>query len=88
MLVVIVFGALSILFPPKYRKQDADMEKEQKVRKKDIVLIVLLGILGGFIIFLKLRDLGWIGYVIAGLGGLIIILLSWLLLTEKGEDKH
>lgn len=85
MLAVIIFGALSILFPPKHKKQE---EQEKEVTWKDKVMIIALGILGAIIIFLKLRNLGWIGYVIAGLGGLIIILLSWLILTEKDEEKE
>lgn len=81
MFAVIVIGALSILFPPLPPKK-----KETPVTLKDKVLIIFLGILGGVIIFLKLNALGWIGYVISVLGGLIIILLSWLVLTEKDED--
>ena len=81
MFAVIIIGALSILFPPKEQKR-----KEEQVTWKDKVLIIFLGILGGVIIFLKLNNLGWIGYVISVLGGLIIILLSWLVLTEKEED--
>ncbi len=80
MVVVIIFGALSIFFPIEKK------EENKEATKKDLLLIIGLGILGAIIIFLKLRVLGWIGYLIAGLGGLIIVLLSWLLLTEK--DTH
>lgn len=82
MIVVIVFGALSIIFPVTHKKED------KPATKKDLFLVISLGILGAIIIFLKLRNLGWISYVISALGGLIIILLSWMILTEKdGEEK-
>jgi hypothetical protein len=77
MIIVIVFGALSILFP---HQQSQEIKKP--ISWKDITFILSLGIIGGIIIFLKLKSIGWIGYVISILGGLIIILLSWLVLTE------
>ena len=85
MIVVIVFGALSILFPPS-REDEHGMEREPT--SKDKTLVISLGILGAVIIFLKIRTLGWIGYVISILGGLIIILLSWLILNEKNQDSE
>ena len=81
MIVVIVFGALSILFPIEQQ-----MKEEKEPTKKDFLLVIGLGLIGGVLIWLKINNLGWIGDVIAILGGLIIILLSWLILTEK--DSH
>jgi NhaP-type Na+/H+ or K+/H+ antiporter len=81
MFAVILFGAISILFPPKHEKHS-----EKPANWKDFIFILLLGIIGGIIIFLKIKSLGWIGYVISILGGLIIILLSWLILTEKEDN--
>ena len=86
MLVVIIFGALSIIFPPAKQEEKIEMGNKE-VTKRDIILIIGLGILGGVIIFLKLKSLGWIGYIISILGGLIIVLLSWLLLTEKDKPE-
>ena len=85
MIVVIVFGALSIIFPPSKNQEMIDMGEPTW---KDKALIISLGILGAVIIFLKIETLGWIGYVIAILGGLIIILLSWLILTEKDKKEN
>ncbi len=78
MIAVIIIGAISIIFPPRQ-----GLKKEKPITWKDFVFIAILGILGGIIIFLKIKNLGWIGYVISVLGGLIIILLSWLILDEK-----
>ncbi|MFA5173555.1 MAG: hypothetical protein WC438_00050 [Candidatus Pacearchaeota archaeon] len=84
MLAVIIIGAISILFPPKQREFSFDLQRNPT--KKDLYLIIFLGILGAVIIFLKLKTLGWISYLISMLGGIIIILLSWLILTEKEEN--
>ena len=81
MIIVIIFGAISILFPPQQI-----LKKEKPTNYKDFLFIGILGILGGVIIFLKIKTLGWIGYVISILGGLIIIFLSYLVLTEKNEE--
>ncbi len=79
MFAVIIVGALSILFPIK----SGEEKGFKKPTWKNLVLIIGLGILGTIIIFLKLKELGWIAYLISILGGLIIILLSWLLLRER-----
>ena len=82
MIIVIVFGALSILFPVNQQVP----EKKQTTWKEHL-LVIILGIAGAFIIFLKLKALGWLSYVISILGGMIIILLSWLLLNEEEENS-
>ena len=101
MIVVIIFGALSILFPVSsiensekrilinriVHNLNNNLHEEKQPNIKDLILIIFLAILGTFIIFLKIKTLGWIGYVIAILGGLIIILLSWLILTEKENQE-
>ncbi len=80
MIIVIISGAISILFP-----HQQSLEIKKPINWKDIIFILILGILGGIIIFLKLKTAGWISYVISSLGGLIIILLSWLVLTEDNS---
>ncbi len=82
MIIVIILGAISIIFPPKKENKE-----EGKPKKSDFVLIIFLGVIGAILIYLKLRNLGWISYVISILGGFIIIILSWLLLTEKDNEK-
>ena len=82
MFAVIIVGAISILFPPKQIERNI-----HALTWKDLIFIIILGILGGIIIFLKIKTLGWISYVIPILGGAIIILLSWLILTEKEEQE-
>lgn len=78
MFAVIIIGALSILFPTQ-----KEGDKFHKITWKDYIFVITLGILGGLIIFIKLKDLGWLSGVISILGGLTIIFLSWLVLQEK-----
>ncbi len=85
MIVVIFFGVLSILFSPSYHEPK---ETKQGVTSKDIILIFALGVIGGIVLFLKLRHLGLIGNVITILGELIIIMLSWLILTEREDTER
>ena len=80
MVAVIVIGTLSIIFPTKEKK------KHYKITLKDYIFVVVLGIIGWLIIFLKLNNLGWIGWIISILGGLIIIILSWLVLEDKKDN--
>jgi len=81
MFAVIIIGAISILFPSKPEEK----REFKKPTWKDLTLIIGMGILGAIIILLKLKELGWIGYLISILGGFIIILLSWLLINERDE---
>jgi hypothetical protein len=81
MIAVIVIGAMSIIFPP-----DKEFRREKESNWKDYLLIIILGIVGGALIWIKLQSLGWISYVISVLGGLIILFLSWLIINEK-EDS-
>lgn len=84
MLVVIIFGAISILFPPK-----PIIKNNQKATTiKDYILILVLGIVGGLLVFIKTKNLGWISYVISVIAGLIIIFLSYLIMNEKDEENE
>ena len=79
MIAVIIFGILTILFPVKI-KQD-----KTKIKRKHILFIILLGIIGAIIIYLKIKELGWLSYLISGIAGILIILLSYMVL--KDEDN-
>jgi len=76
MVIVVFFGAITVL------TTEEKPVKKQPVRKKDYVLVVFMGILGAIIIYLRLRELGWISYLISILGGFLIIFLSILFLKE------
>lgn len=77
MIIVIILGAVTILtqreIEPIYQEPTA-FEK---------VLPIPLGIIGAVLVFLKLKEIGWISYLISGLAGLLIIFLSYMLFEEE-----
>ena len=79
MIIVILFGILAILFPIKIKKE------EFRIKRKHKLFILLLGIAGAIIIYIKIKELGWISYLISGIAGILIILLSYMVL--KDEDN-
>jgi len=76
--LIIVLGILNLIFPTRYF---VNVEKE--VVRKDFVLIVLLGTLIGFNVFLRLEETGWLGYLISLIAGLAVISISILVLIKK-----
>ena len=75
-LIVIIFGIITIL------SNEVKPRKKQSVTKKDYILTFFMGILGTIIIFLKLKEIGWIAYLISFFGGFLIIFLYILFLKE------
>ena len=82
LVIVVVFGILSILLPA---------EPEKKAVKRTIyddILVYVIGIIGGVIVFLKTRELGWLSYVIAVVTFLLVVLLGSIIYDEsKGKAK-
>jgi MFS family permease len=76
--LIIVLGILNIIFPTRYF-----VGVEKQVVRKDFVLIVLLGTLIGFNVFLRLKETGWIGYLIGLIAGLAVISVLILVLIKK-----
>jgi hypothetical protein len=48
-----------------------------------MAFIVILGIITAAAIFVKSKTLGGSGYLIAGISGILVILLSFILLNEE-----
>ncbi|MFW5704387.1 MAG: hypothetical protein ACOCXG_00965 [Nanoarchaeota archaeon] len=78
--LVIVLGVISILNEPKSKRED-------RILKKDYVLGVVLGIVGGVLIFVKTKELGWLSVIISIISVVLIILVSFLILEEEDEEK-
>ena len=64
-------------------KEEEKLNKRIDLKWYNYLLIISLGLVSAGLIFLKLVDLGWIAYAISGLAGSIIILISYLILTEE-----
>lgn len=80
LIIVIISGAVSIL-------TQKDVEKQEKVELTitDYRYIAILGIVGSLIIWYKIKDLGNLAYLISGVAGALIILLSLLLFEEEDD---
>ena len=83
LVIVIVMGVLAVLFEP-----EKPLEKEQpgELIKKDYVFIAITGIAGAVIVWYKIKDIGWVSYLIGAMSGILIITLSILMFEESGED--
>lgn len=81
MIIVIVLGALAIL---TQREKEIIHKEPTKFEK---IMPIPLGIIGAIIVFLKIKELGWIAYLISVLSGLLIIFLSYMPFEEK-EDRY
>jgi len=75
--LVMVSGAICSLFGEMGSKR-----VESKAKRADYMFGVLLGVVGAFLIWLKTKGLGSIGYIISAISGLLIILLSVVILSD------
>jgi len=74
---------LAVLLEPK---REVEKIETITINLKDYIFIAIAGIVGAFIIFYKIENLGWLAYMISALSGILIILLSILMLEEEEED--
>ena len=81
LIIVIISGVISVLTG----KEEEKVENVE-VTKKDYLYIGALGIAGSLIIWYKIKDIGNLAYLISGVAGALIILLSLLLFKEDEID--
>ena len=81
LIVTIVLGVITVL---TYKPKE---EKKQKLRRMDNYFIYLLGIAGAFLVYFKIKDLGWISYLISILSGVLIITLNKLIVKEEENEN-
>jgi len=60
-------------------------QREYEIKGRDILFIVLLGIISSVLIWIKTKECGPISYYISIISGFFIIMLSYYVL--KGENK-
>lgn len=59
---------------------------KSRVSQKDLQLILLLSLGGGLLVYYKTKELGIISFFTSLIATIIIILLSYLILSEKNDD--
>ncbi|MEK6895087.1 MAG: DUF1616 domain-containing protein [Nanoarchaeota archaeon] len=78
LVIVIIVGILDVFSEhPVYSKRNPT--------SWDYFFVFALGILGFVILKYKTSDLGWLSWVISGVAGILIILLSFLVLEDEEE---
>lgn len=87
LLITIFFGILAVLTQKEKKTQTHSLLGEQKITQKDYVLIFGAGIVGGILVYLKTIELGLMGVFISVVAALLIVLLSFLLLNDSGEEE-
>jgi hypothetical protein len=78
---VILLGVLSILLPPK------EILKQDKMKKRDYLFILMLGIAGAAIIKIKTSPLGILSWILSIILGILILIISLLVLQEDDEKQ-
>ena len=81
LIILIILGIIVILF-------SQEKIKLEKPKKSDYYLIYFLGILGAILIYLKIKEIGWLSYLTSLIGGALIAIISKLFLEEEnGKDN-
>jgi len=83
LVIVIIIGVLAVIFEPEKPSQQ---EQPEELTKKDYVFIAIAGIAGAVIVWYKIKDIGWVSYLIGAMSGVLIITLSILMIEESGEE--
>lgn len=81
MVLTIIFGVLTVIFP--YERK----EKKEEMKTFDKVLVYVLAIIGIVLIFIKTKNLGWLSYVISIISGLLIVLVGYLVYSDDDEEE-
>lgn len=71
-----ISGVLSI-----FAKEE--IKEKPTITKRDYAFIAVLAILGTVLIWWKIKELGWLSWVISIISGVLIVIISVLLLREE-----
>ncbi len=82
LIITLFFGIISIVVS----KDDKIQKIKEEISKRDIALIVGAGMIGTILVYVKTISLGWLGVFISIIAGLLIIILSYLVLSDDEEE--
>lgn len=85
LILVIIFGIIAILTSGEEQERP---DRSEPLTKKDYLLVALAGVAGTLIVWYKIQDIGPLSYLIAGISGILIILLSIIILGEEGGEEE
>lgn len=86
--ILLIITILSGVFTVLFKKEEESKKEVQKIRKRDYIFIIILGVVATGLIYYKIKEIGWLSYVISPISGIIIILISILLLNEQQENDQ
>lgn len=86
--ILLIITILSGVFMVLFKKEEESKKEVQKIRKRDYIFIIILGVVATGLIYYKIKEIGWLSYVISPISGIIIILISILLLNEQQENDQ
>jgi hypothetical protein len=78
--IVIISGIIMILFN---KEGDGKLNDDKPVGKKGLILLIILALISASLIFVKIKDLGWLAWIVSILGGLIIFFISYFISNER-----
>ena len=79
-ILTIIFGAITVLtYQPEHREQ-------KRLGGGDNSLIYFLGVVGALLVYFRLKDFAWVGYLISVLSGILIVVLIRLCIVEDESN--
>jgi FtsH-binding integral membrane protein len=79
LIFVVIFGILHSIFPTC---------KEKTGGRTNYFMVALLSLIGAVFIYSKIRQLGWLAWIIAIVSGILIAMLSAMFLEEEKEGVN
>ncbi|MFH1256287.1 MAG: hypothetical protein V1494_03250 [Candidatus Diapherotrites archaeon] len=83
LVMALFFGIISVLIS----SGDETRQQKEEITGKDLIMVIGAGIAGGFLVFIKTTTLGLLGLFISVVAALLIIILSYLLLSENDCEQ-
>jgi len=83
LIITIVSGILTVA-----GKEEVEENKREKIKVKDYMFILILGLVAAGLIFYNIKEIGKLAYLISIVSGIIIILISILLINSSINNKE
>ncbi|GAI31075.1 unnamed protein product, partial [marine sediment metagenome] len=79
--ILLLMSGTFFLFP--IIKDREKVGKKRKLKREDIFLFFIMGLICSVLVWIKIKDFGIISYIISGIAGLIILILHVLLFYDQ-----
>lgn len=79
-ILLLISGALFLI---PITKEEKKVSQIRKLERKDIFIFLIMGFICSVLVWAKIKYLGTISYIISGIAGLIILVLSILIFYDQ-----